>query len=84
MKVNRTERAILEILAHVPGRYTIDEVVVGCDASQQGALHEPASRIRKAMGRLYGAGFVRVVELRGETKQQEVWALTTPNERQCR
>lgn len=84
MKVNRTERAILEILAHQPGRFTIDDLVVGVGESQQGALREPASRIRKAMGRLYGAGFVRVVELRHETVQDEVWALTTPDDRQYR
>ena len=70
------EDHLLQVMGLQPGKFTIDDLVNGKQGS--GALGFPASRIRKALGVLYGRGFARVDDVR---EGKEVWRLTTPDER---
>jgi len=72
---------ILDLLNYAPGKRTIEEFVKGCkaeDGTRFSSTGFPASRVRRAIGKLYGLGFVKAVAI---VDGQPVWAKTTIEER---
>jgi hypothetical protein len=72
---------ILDLFNYAPGKRTIEEFVKGCkaeDGTRFSSTGLPASRVRRAIGELYGLGFVKVVEVADGCP---VWGKTSVEER---
>jgi hypothetical protein len=73
---------ILELFNYEPTHKTIDVLVRGAKSDKsEHHYHQtglPASRVRRAIGELYGLGFVKVVEV---VNGEPVWAKTSLDER---
>ena len=65
------EDHLLQIMNLQPGKFTIDNLVT--------SMGMPASRLRKAVGWLYGRGYVKVDSV---VDGKEVWRIATIQERE--
>ena len=63
LELSPDAHVVYERLAYVKGKRTVEEFVIGVESAhgdRNSSLDWPASRVRRALGELYGFGMVKV------------------------